>query len=154
MNISNQPLLLSLDDFIDLLQNGNWTHEQSIDEKHMEYKKKKNPYYDPYSNDPKEREEFITYFWGYAGIKSTLQLGEGQIIEITYQEVFSYDEDDPDETWETTTDMPNCGWDWYMKGIEIIDDDGDEVESRALHTAIENHAGEEFWEIDYSEIEY
>jgi hypothetical protein len=150
--MSENNLILTLDDFIDLLKNGNWTHEQGIDEPNMEHKENRD--YDPDSNDPKEREEFITYFWGYADIKSTLELEEGQIIEITYQEAFSYNEDDPEETWKTTTDTPNGGWRWYMNGIKIVDDDGDEIEPMELHTAIEKHAGEEFWEIDYSEIEY
>jgi hypothetical protein len=148
--MSNQPLLLSLDDFINLLQNGNWKHEQSYQEPTEDYKE--NPEYDRNSRDPKEQERYITYFWGYGCVESILELGEGQIIEIMYQEAFSYNEDDPDGTWETTTDTPNGGWQWYIKGIKIVDEDGDEIEPMRLHNTIVKHADVEFWRIYYSEI--
>ena len=58
----------------------------------------------------------------------------------------------PDETWETTTDVPNGGWQCHLHGIKIIDDDGNAVDPLVLHNAIKMNVGEEFWEIDYTGI--
>jgi len=106
--MSENNLILTLDDFINLIKTGDWKHEQSIQEPNEDYKE--NPDYpfedDDYgvditdvpddvdiNDDIEIIEPYILTLWGYACIESTLELREGRSIDILYQEVFSYNPD-------------------------------------------------------------
>jgi hypothetical protein len=161
MNISNQPLLLSLDDFTNLLKTGDWKHEQSIQVPNEDSKENQGYLYLNVNNDYDDMdidddidmdEEYIVVFCGYACIESTLELEKGRSIKILYRELFSCNSDNPKTTWQTTTEVPNGGWRCFMKGIKVVDKTGNEIYPSTLYNAIETHGGNKFWEIDYTEI--
>jgi len=131
--------ILTTDDLIELLIHGQWIHVQG----HHSLERCEQS-----GAHPDEEKGIIQ---GYAFIESALELAPGQRIEIVYQEMFSYDETNPDETLETTTNAPKGGWFWVLKGVDIVDQ-GEYVSPMIINGIIETYATAKFVTIDYNWI--
>jgi len=136
--MNNNTMVLPVDRFIDLLNYGEWMHVQSCSDLERDIQ------YNEDSND------YQVVIWGFASLESTLKLGRNGWIDISYQIMFSYQENNPDDTLTITKDAPNGGWFVWMKGVTIVDENHAPLTILAICDMIDQHAPDAFLEIDYS----
>lgn len=80
----------------------------------------------------------VNHVMGMASLTSTLNS-----IKITYQEGFNYDQFEPDSLTSSTEGMNDV---WFVEGVKVIDDDGDELNAHDLA----DYLPDDFNTIDYS----
>lgn len=83
----------------------------------------------------------VPYVWGWASKTSTL--GD---IKITYTEGFNYYECEPDTLTTGTEGQREV---WFVEGVVVIDEDGDELNAHELA----DYLSDDFSSIDYSVLE-
>jgi hypothetical protein len=128
---------ITVNEFKQIIENGKWAFEQEC-ETTSDFESR-DEWYDEYSDSFVMSE--IRHFAGY-GTKTA----SFEDLKITYNEVFQYDENQPDSFTSDTSDLDVV---WEFEGFSLVDIDGDDLDLNEFTSLIPS----EFSCIDYSEIE-
>lgn len=127
---------MTLAEFQALVARSDWKREQ-----HIEVRDRDSRPVEDTDDDGEAIERAIRYVLGEAYCTSTL---DG--VAITYNEGWSYDENDPDSF---QTSVEGLERPWTILGVEVLDEDG-----KAIHHAdLRDYLPDAFSDIDYAELE-